>query len=1058
MRFFRVQVSWDGGQTFVPALVMRGDVKRPFTVAWAATSKLERRVVADLGRVEHGDSAKDIKNALSALLRRIPRDYVPTDSRVPEDLEKGIAESPWRLENRYGPLAAWEQEADSAALRRAVMTARGDVPGKDRLLGLVRSRYPGWLGFSDPRFDGGLYDEVQYMLETVAKAKKLLSKQALRSLIDAGHHGEMIERLKAIGRDTNLLFRPYSPGGDLDLLYHAGLEPSVFCEAFLSLLHGDGDVPYRLDRYSDQVGSMGVPPNVNRWAMPTYFLFFLYPNEEVLIKPRTVRTLLDLGGWGGKLGVEPSGEEYVRVRTAYLDLRKALEEHEPRHMIDVQGFAWVAVQEANERAKAAKRARATGHEQDPRIDRAMEEFEREADAHDLIRKEKLLEQAQVRFREIFGTAAKIESLSPDGFFGLFNELDAGNSRSSGLFRLVLNFPKNPNTKTYRRFEEDLPTFRRALVELLCGAGSEAERLDRMWEIGRVRGRVRNYITESLIMPSALLFLQDPNKWSSVMKMEIKEKKVALAGIAPVLADDASLGERFVALERAMIQLSPKYGRKHWTPMTISEFYFSEAFKRHFGEPHASPQSLTSLIQSLEDRGLHFSREAVANYVLALQTKRFAILTGVSGTGKTSLAIEVARYFGLPAEDPDTPSSDDAADSRDGNYTVVPVRPDWVDNRGLLGYYNPLTNDYLPTPFLRLLLEARAETKLAEEEEREPSPFFVVLDEMNLARVEHYFSDFLSAMESGEAIPLHDDPSVERGEMQVSGSGRGDSDASVPVPRTFKVPDNVFFTGTINVDETTYMFSPKVLDRAFTCELNEVDLRSYASGHGDDGPNELTLDTLHPLGRSNRGEPSEVHGKRSESGWRPSRRDWLEFCKLSDGRFRDRLLELHGILEGEHRHFGYRVANEIARFVLLAHAQSSNKDVAVEAAFDLAVLQKVLPKFHGTQQELEPLLRRLLGFAVEGGVVAGSTGDEPRLDEWLVIKGRLRLRARSARVDIPAAESEGTTALQAPESVDDALEREAEAPSAPALALPRTGAKIWRMLRRLEQRGFTSFVE
>ena len=799
VRFFRVQVSWDGGQTFVPALVMRGDVgdgqdgnKRPFTVAWAATSKLERRVAAALAGVEHGYSAKDTKSALRRHLKHIPRDYVPTDSRVPEDLDKRIAESPWRLERRYGPLKAWEQEADSAALRRAVMTDRADVPGKDRLLGLVRSRYPGWLGFSDPRFDGGLYDEVQYKLETVAKAKELLSKQALRSLIDAGDHGEMIKRLKVIGRDTNLLFRPYSPGGDLDLLYHAGLEPRVFCEAFLSLLHGDGDVPHRLDRYSDQVGSMGLPPKVNRWAMPTYFLFFLYPNEEVLIKPRTVRTLLDLGGWEGKLGVEPSGEEYVRVRAAYSDLRKALEEHEPRHMIDVQGFAWVAVQEANERAKAAKRARETGDEQDPRIDPAMEEFERDVDARDLIRQQKLLEQARIRFREIFGTVSKVESLSPDGFFGLFNELDAGNSRSSGLFRLGLSFPKNRNTETYRRLEEDLPTFRRALVELLCGAGSEAERLDRMWDIGHVRGRVRNYITESLIMPSALLFLQDPAKWSSVMKMEVKERKVALAGIAPVLADDASLGERFVALERALIQLPVKYGRNHWTPMTISAFYFNQVTEHRFdGPPRPKPRpnarSLKPLIQSLEERGLRFSHETVANYVLALQTKRFAILTGVSGTGKTSLAIEVARYFGLRAEDPDALSSTYAADSGDGHYTVVPVRPDWVDNRGLLGYYNPLTNDYSPTPVLRLLLRARAERKRAQEEERKPSPFFVVLDEMNLARVEHYFSDFLSAMESGEAIPLHDDPSVERREMQASGSGRRAADASVPIPHDAQGP-------------------------------------------------------------------------------------------------------------------------------------------------------------------------------------------------------------------------------------------------------------------------------
>ena len=88
--------------------------------------------------------------------------------------------------------------------------------------------------------------------------------------------------------------------------------------------------------------------------------------------------------------------------------------------------------------------------------------------------------------------------------------------------------------------------------------------------------------------------------------------------------------------------------------------------------------------------------------------------------------------------------------------------------------------------------------------------------MNLARVEHYFSDFLSALESGEPIPLHEDEAVEDGE----------SESGPQVPRELRVPGNVLFTGTVNVDETTYMFSPKVLDRAFTIEFDQVDLGGF----------------------------------------------------------------------------------------------------------------------------------------------------------------------------------------------------------------------------------------
>ena len=354
------------------------------------------------------------------------------------------------------------------------------------------------------------------------------------------------------------------------------------------------------------------------------------------------------------------------------------------------------------------------------------------------------------------------------------------------------------------------------------------------------------------------------------------------------------------------------------------------------EPGNSPQGFRTLIESIEKSKLHFSTETVANYLLALQTKRFAILTGISGTGKTRIAMAVARSFPATIRDRRWVESDDAAAPEDAvrmtarpfhfkhrqiilpvsfvarvdafltpepgsnsgmiavtypdgrtklrfnrepnrnvtwllfagahdfrdwylanleagdqyyislnegrgsrkheiefrlaeagtveravdNREVVPVRPDWLDSRGLLGYLNPLTNEYVKTPFLSLLLDARTEVARAKKEGRDPHPFFVVLDEMNLARVEHYFSDFLSALESDEPIPLHDDERV----------ADGAAESGIPVPRQLRVPKNVFFTGTVNVDETTYMFSPKVLDRAFTIEFDRVDLDGYRDGH------------------------------------------------------------------------------------------------------------------------------------------------------------------------------------------------------------------------------------
>ena len=128
------------------------------------------------------------------------------------------------------------------------------------------------------------------------------------------------------------------------------------------------------------------------------------------------------------------------------------------------------------------------------------------------------------------------------------------------------------------------------------------------------------------------------------------------------------------------------------------------------------------------KGFYFPEELVNNYIFSLKTKPFVILSGISGTGKTKLAQLFAEYMCL-----------------DGirRYCFISVRPDWNDNRGLLGFYNPITQQYQPTELLKLLLRAVQDDK---------NPYFVILDEMNLAKVEYYFADFLSCMES-RSIPV-----------------------------------------------------------------------------------------------------------------------------------------------------------------------------------------------------------------------------------------------------------------------------------------------------------------
>src|SRR5690606_5460684 len=177
-------------------------------------------------------------------------------------------------------------------------------------------------------------------------------------------------------------------------------------------------------------------------------------------------------------------------------------------------------------------------------------------------------------------------------------------------------------------------------------------------------------------------------------------------------------------------------------------------------------------------GYYIEEVFCSRFCASLLTKPFVILTGLSGSGKTKLAKAFVQWI---CQD-------------DDQYRIVPVGADWTNREPLLGYPNALKPDEYVKPdsgVLDLIIQANNQPDL---------PYFLILDEMNLSHVERYFADFLSAMESKEKIPLHS------GEIENG------------VPARLEIPDNLFIVGTVNIDETTNMFSPKVLDRANTIEF------------------------------------------------------------------------------------------------------------------------------------------------------------------------------------------------------------------------------------------------
>ena len=285
---------------------------------------------------------------------------------------------------------------------------------------------------------------------------------------------------------------------------------------------------------------------------------------------------------------------------------------------------------------------------------------------------------------------------------------------------------------------------------------------------------------------------------------------------------------------------------------------------------------------------------------------------------------------------------------DANALFIAVRPDWRDSKSLLGYYNPLTGVYVWTDFLRFLVRA-----VQSYEEQDCLAWFVILDEMNLARVEYYFADLLSVLESGR---------TEAGWTREGLRFDYPETAEGALPRReLHLPPNLYFVGTVNVDETTHAFSPKVLDRAFTIEFVEADFTTYPPQGGApafDVSGQLQRALLHQFtdnGRFRRVDKARIAGH-----------------VAAHPRVRDELQRLNAQLQRFSMHFGYRVFDEIVSFLAAAEQNGLFADMGgASEAFDAAVLMKVLPKFHGSRGKLEAPLRAILGWCLNPAAPAGE---------------------------------------------------------------------------------------
>lgn len=329
---------------------------------------------------------------------------------------------------------------------------------------------------------------------------------------------------------------------------------------------------------------------------------------------------------------------------------------------------------------------------------------------------------------------------------------------------------------------------------------------------------------------------------------------------------------------------------------------------------------------------------------ALVSKAFLILTGNSGTGKTKLAERLAETYR---------DNDDLEKS--GNYAMVAVGADWTDNRSVVGFVNHLREAslenpkdqrpvYQSTPVLDLLLHA---------DQHKDWPHFLILDEMNLSHVERYFADFLSAMEARDGVlRLHSEGPADKPDYRLP---RSDGD-KIGVPRQLAYPENLFVIGTVNVDETTYMFSPKVLDRAHVIEF-EVDPKAI----------EAFLEKPEPLLPAPRAPEAEAFG-------------FLQLSKDAraiDGgsveplpstvaeKINAHLMAVLRILQRGRFEFAFRTANEVNTYLRVCRQLADDKSAWESGGWktdlDDEILQKILPRLHGSRARVGNLVGALVCY-------------------------------------------------------------------------------------------------
>ena len=342
------------------------------------------------------------------------------------------------------------------------------------------------------------------------------------------------------------------------------------------------------------------------------------------------------------------------------------------------------------------------------------------------------------------------------------------------------------------------------------------------------------------------------------------------------------------------------------------------------------------------------------YITAIKSKPFLLLAGISGTGKSRIVRELARACWEEG-------TDEYKTQKPKNFQMVQVKPNWHDSSDLIGYVSRVSGkaEYVAGEFLKFIAKAWEDTE---------TPYFLCLDEMNLAPVEQYFAEYLSVIESRKSHEdgiVTTDPILEKADEEwyfnLTASLTSDEDIRKQFNEEgISIPQNLIVVGTVNMDETTFSFSRKVLDRAMTIEMNEVDLHGGLTKHHES------------IGKLSNAElvGSAVEGVDVYN-------DYTDVCDIALGY----LQKVNDVLEGTPFKVAYRTRNEFLLYVVnnLPYCKDENgndleQGYVIARALDEITSMKVLSRIEGDDTKVSDELLDNLSKAIEDGLKTVS-GEE-----------------------------------------------------------------------------------